>query len=170
MAEVTHVFRMEGATFLASAAGPQLSVFNGTNFASYVALFDPSTIETLFLPFRAVKYPGNVDVEIDITWAAQSPTGNVVFGAALLAVTPEFDAADVAGEAFATEATATDTNLGAPAQRLHKLTITIAAANTDAMAEDDYAVLRIRRLATDGSDTLSLDAIVFEVAMRYNDS
>lgn len=171
MAEVVQVFRPEGAVFSPDFVGPQLSTFtSGSSGHPVTALrFDATAVETVFFAFRAVGLAAaGSDVSVDLTWFADgSPTGNVVWGASLLAITPEVDANVCFSETFGTEQTVLDVNLSSPAYRLHRVTVSIPLAATDLMAANDYVVLKIRRVATDSGDTLGVDAGLVEVAVRY---
>lgn len=171
MAEVIHVLRPEAATFHPAVAAPQLVTMAGSgNVPVFGLFFDGATAESAFFAFRAVALPATGgDVSVDVTWLPNgSPTGNVMWGASLLAVTPETDANDLlTGETFATEQTVVDVNLGPPAYRLHRVTITIPQAATDSMAANDFVVLKLRRVAADVADTLTVDAVLTELAVRY---
>lgn len=171
MAEVVQVMRPESAAFHPSVAAAQLVTMAGSGNVPVLALFfDPTTPEAAFFAFRAVALQvGGGDVSVDLTWASVgTPTGNVVWGAALLAVTPELDANDlITGETFASEQTVLDVNLSSPPLRLHRCTVSIPQAATDSLQPNDFVVLRVRRVADNGADTLGTDAALVEVAVRY---
>lgn len=171
MAEVVHVLRPEAATFHPSVAAPQLvTMASSGNVPVFGLFFNSTTPEAAFFAFRAVSLPATGgDVSVDVTWLADgSPTGNVMWGAALLAVTPETDANNLlTGETFATEQTVVDVNLGSPSYRLHRITVTIPQAATDSLAANDFVVLRLRRVADNVADTLGVDAAMVELTVRY---
>ena len=174
MAEIIHAFRPDHALFNVNlGAWPLFSIAENTNFSTPVLKFDASTSEFCFWPFRAFRYPGSGDVSVDIDWYpdAGSTTGNVRWQAGLMAYTPNTDTGAFTtsvGPPTGVEITAN--NLGATARRLHRNTITITAANNGGLALDDYANLRIARIGGNAFDTLTDDATLVAVALRYNDS
>lgn len=170
MANVYHQFRARD--FIPDATvGPQWASVAGTNFPVQAWKFDGagSLDEAMYVDFRAVGYAsGNLTVDVD--WYADSGTsGDVVFGAAIAAITPNTDTQDIETKAFATENTVTDSHLGTTAKRLHRASITVS--NLDSLAADDHVTLRIRRLGSDAADTLnSVDVHIVDVTVYYSDT
>jgi hypothetical protein len=138
---------------------------DGTNAPASGWGFDASADEQVFFEFIATGYSsGNVTVEID--WYADSATsGNVVWTAAIAAVTPG-DAQDWETDAFATANTVTDA--AGAGQYVQRASITVS--NLDSMAADDRMRLRITRDADSGSDTMTGDAILVGIRISYADS
>lgn len=167
MATVYREFVTEGARFLTSAF-PQYVVRVGTNLpASYLG-YDAATDEAAFWKFTATNY-GSGNLTLDLYWnAASSTSGNVVWGAAVAAVTPDTDSGDLDSKAFATEDTVTDSHLGTNARRVHKCAITIS--NLDSIASGDVVWLRIRRVGSSGSDTMSGDGNLLLARLSYSDT
>lgn len=166
MATVYQLLEPDSAQYLSSTF-PQL-VKNGTNFPVMGLAFNDAADEAAFWRLEVHRY-GSGNLTVDIYWYGDTATTNsVVWGAALAAITPETDTQDVETKALATENTVTDTHLGTTAQRLHRATVTVS--NLDSLANADAAWLRIRRLGSNGSDTLSGDAIIERVEVSFSDT
>lgn len=167
MATVIQTFKPETAAYLSSTF-PAYVKTNGTNFPVTGLAYDAAADEAAFWKFRAAKY-GSGNLTVDIEWYADTASANdVVWGAAIAVITPNTDTQDVETKAFATENTVTDSHLGTTGQRLHRATITVS--NLDSLALDDDVWIRIRRVGSSGSDTMSGDAIMTEFAVSYSDT
>lgn len=154
------------AVFTALAGEPPASNYatQDTRNAHPVADYDAGTIETLF--FTGVlpsNYAGG-GVNVDITWLATSATsGDVVWGASWEqdgANTTDFDS-----DNFGTETTGTGTANGTNGKTT-LTTLAISHANMGSPAAGDAFRLRIRRVATDGGDTMTGDAELDTVGVR----
>lgn len=157
----------EAAAFLATVF-PQLNKFNGTNFPVTALAYDAAADEAAFWKVEAINY-GSGNLTLDIEWYADTATsGDVVWGASIAAITPDTDTQDVETKALATENTATDTQLGTTAQRLQRQAITIS--NLDSLANRDEVWIRIRRVGSSGSDTMTGDAIFVLAVLSYSDT
>ena len=159
--------------FPASTGGPVPSVTfpemksAGTNIAIRSLSFDASTDEGCQFPWRATGY-GSGNLTVTLLWYADTATsGNVVWGAAIAAITPDSDTQNIETDTWATENTATDGTSGST-QALNTTAITVS--NLDSIAASDMAWLRIRRLGTSGSDTMSGDAQLVAVILSYSDT
>lgn len=158
---------VQAAQFLASTF-PQIRRTAGTNFPVFGLSYDASADEAAFLNFRAVSY-GSGNLTVDLEWYADTASsGDVVWGCALSAITSNTDTQDIETDALATENTATDSHLGTTGQRLHRATVTVS--NLDSLAADDWVTLRVRRLGSNGSDTMAGDAILVGVTISYSDT
>lgn len=147
---------------------PAPVVFQGTNFPISGLAFDDTTSETVYFRFPAVNY-GSGNITISIDWYADTATANsIVFGASIAAITQNTDSQDIETKAFATENTSTDTHLGTTGQRLHSFDIVVS--NLDSIASNDDVTLRLRRLPSDASDTMTGDAIVTRIIVSYSDT
>jgi hypothetical protein len=167
MATVKHFLAPEEAQFLASAF-PALSKVNGTNFPVSGLAFDAGADEAAFWKLRANNY-GSGNLTLALEWYADTASsGDVVWGAAIAAITPDTDTQDVETDGLATENTVTDSHLGTTGQRVHRASITIS--NLDSIAADDEVFLRIRRIGTNGSDTMTGDAILLSAQLSYSDT
>lgn len=167
MATVRHIFLPSDAYFQSSnPASPVL--FQGSNFPVPGLAFDATTQETVFFRFPAISYgSGNVTVTID--WYADTASANsIVFGASLAAITQNTDTQDIETKSFAAENTGSDTHLGTTGQRLH--TFDISVSNLDSISNGDDVTLRLRRLPSDASDTMTGDVIVTRVIVSYSDT
>jgi hypothetical protein len=145
---------------------PQFDIIAGTNFPVSVLKFDAAADEAVCWKFRASGYTrGNLT--IDTEWYADTASsGDVVWGAAIAAITPNTDTQDVETDAFATENTFTDSHLGTTGQRVHRATITVS--NLDSLAADDDVWIRIRRVGSNGSDTMTGDACLTQITVSYS--
>ena len=167
MATVTHVFDPAAGVFR-STAFPALVQANGTNIPVRGLAFDAGTEEAVFFRFRAVNYgSGNLTVAVD-WYADTASSGDVIWGAAIAAITPDTDTQDVETDSLAAAATVTDTHLGTTGQRLHRASITVSSL--DSLAAEDDVVLRVYRDADDAADNMAGDAIVVRVTVSYSDS
>lgn len=168
MATVSH-------TFLPSDGVPPSSAYArydvlGTAFIpclKFAATDDAN--ETIQFYFRAVAYgSGNVTVKVD-WYADTASSGDVVWDAALMCLTPNTDDVDTESASFATANTATDNHLTSQAQRPHQAAITIT--NTDSITAGDYCILKITRNTTAANaDTMTGDANLIMVTVEYSDT
>lgn len=143
-------------------------VMAGTNFPVACLDFDTTTAESIYFFFQAVRY-GSGNLTIDIDWYADTAaSGDVVWDAQIGAITPNTDSTDIETKALGTANTVTDTHLGTVNQRLHRATITLS--NLDALAADDFVVLKITRDVTDAADTMAGDASLVGVTVSYSDT
>lgn len=147
---------------------PQSARIAGTNFPVEGLAFDAAADEACVAKFRADGYgSGNLTLEID--WYADSASsGDVVWDAAICVITPDTDSQDVETDSFATASSVTDSHLGTTGQRVHRASITIS--NLDSIAAGDLVHLRIRRVGSNGSDTMTGDAILVFAELTYSDT
>lgn len=167
MATVIHQFpALVGE--LRSTAFPQLVKANGTTIPITGYAFDASTEEAMFIDFEASNY-GSGNVTVRCRWYADTATSGVCFwGAALAALTPTTDTQDVETDGLGTAATASTTHAGTTGQREWETTITVTSL--DSLASGDTVRMRIYRDATNGSDTMTGDAILTRVSVTYSDT
>ena len=164
MATATLMFHPESAQFLGSTF-PQLDKINGTNIPVPQLKYDAAADEAAFWRFIATGYSSG-NLTLTIFWYADTATsGDIVWGGAIAAITANTDTQDVETDALATENTVTDTHLGTTGQRLHSCDITIS--NLDSLASGDDVVLRIRRVGSSGSDTMTGDAAFVLATLTY---
>lgn len=157
------------SAFFQSTVFPEYTKIAGTNFPVTSLKFDAALDEAAFWKFEALSY-GSGNITVDILWYADTASsGDVVYGAAISAITPNTDTQDVETDGLATENTVTDSHLGTTGQRVHLATITVS--NLDSIAANDLVHLRIRRLGnTSGSDTMTGDACILLVVVSYSDT
>lgn len=168
MATITTVLPIESFGPVPGAALPELKSA-GSSIAALSYSFDAGADEAIqrVIP-RAVSY-GSGNITVRVLWYGDTATsGDVVFGASIAAITPNTDTQDAETDSWATENTVTDSHLGTTAHRLHEASITVS--NLDSLADGDYLALRIRRLGTSGSDTMSGDAQVVGVVVEWSDT
>lgn len=164
MATATVRFHPEEAQFLTTAF-PAFSRNAGTNFPVTCLAFDAATQENAFWKFDAAYYSSG-NLTLNLFWYADTASsGNIVWGAAIAAITPDTDTQDVEIKAFATALEVTDSHLGTTGQRLHIATITIS--NLDSLAINDIVWLKIYRKAADAADTMTGDGLLVMATLSY---
>ena len=142
---------------------PAIFKANGTNIPVSGYAFDASSVESLFFRFRASDYTsGNIAVDLD-WYADTASSGAVMWGCQIAAITPNTDTQDIETDSLATQTTTTTTHLGTTGQRLHRTTVTVS--NLDSIATDDQVVLCVQRVANNGADTLTGDALLTYVTV-----
>lgn len=157
-----------GAFTPRSSGFPAFVKADGSNYPVEGLAFDAGADEGVFVTFAATSY-GSGNLTVRFLWYADSASsGNVVWGATIAAITPDSDTQDIETDGLATEATVTDSHLGTTGQRLHTAAATVSSL--DSLAVGDYVTLRIRRLGTNGSDTMTGDAILVKVIVEYSDT
>lgn len=147
---------------------PQKDVFSGSNFPVKVLAFDTTTEETTYYIFQALNY-GSGNITCKVQWYADTASsGDVVWGCALAAITPNTDSQDIETKAFASEQSSTDSHLGTTNQRLHEIDITIS--NLDSVASGDWCVLKFFRDISNAADTMAGDALLVGLALSWSDT
>lgn len=155
----------ENAVF-ATTAFPQLGRVYGTNFPIYYLGYDASSIERAYWHFQAVNY-GSGSITCTINWYPSTASSGVVkWETAVAALTSNTDTTNVETKAFDTAQTVTDTVLGV--NRAHSVDRDVS--ETDNLAADDWVFFRISRLANDGSDTMTGDAVFVSAVLSYSDT
>lgn len=119
--------------------------------------FDDTAAEYLDIYCRLEGYAGG-GLTISFDWSATSATtGDVLWGAAIHAIADDAEDMDSA-HTFDYNNAAADTAASASGER-SRVTITFTnGADMDSAANGEPFVLRIRRLPTDGADTMTGDA------------
>lgn len=157
----------EGAAFLATTF-PEFKNVAGSNIPVVGLGYDAAADEAAFWRVIITNYgSGNLTVNLD-WYADTASSGDVVWGVAIAAITPDTDSQDIETDALATENTVTDSHLGTTGQRLHRAVVTVS--NLDSLANLDNVALRIRRTGSSGSDTMTGDAILVGVLITYSDT
>lgn len=167
MANVRLDLDPETAVYLA-ATFPQYDKFNGTNFPVSGLRYDAAADEAAFWKIDAALY-GSGNITCDILWQADNATsGNIVWETAIAAITPDTDSQDATTKAFATAQNVTDSHLGTTGKRIMIATITIT--NLDSITASDIVWVRIKRLGSNGSDTMANDAWLLQARLTYSDT
>jgi hypothetical protein len=128
----------------------------------FVLDFDASTAEyAVFLVLLPNNYAGGT-LTLTIGFRATATSGNVVWNAQWARLQSNTDSL-----ASLTYATAQAVTLAAPAANtLRTGTITFSSSQIDSAAAGEFAVLRISRDASNGSDTMTGDARLTAIALR----
>jgi len=173
MGTVVQYLTPEEASFFGPAGFPEFRATPGANFTVTGLAYDGagSLPEEAAWKFTPVNY-GSGDMTVDVIWYAESGTsGAVKWWAAVAAITPDVDTQNVETKFYASPvSTVVDNHLGTVGKRLHKATITIAAANLNSMAAGDECWIRLFREPADAEDTIDADVIVTSVRVSYSDT
>jgi len=152
----------------AASSGPQFVARAGTNFPVPSLAFDASAEETCYLSLPILDY-GSGNLTLKVFWYADTASsGDVIWGAAIAAITPNTDSQDIETKAFATAQTATDSHLGTTGQRVHTVDITIS--NLDSLAAGDWVAMKFYRDADAAGDTMGGDAHFLGAVLTYSDT
>lgn len=160
-------FPMAGAEVADGVTLPEFKIASG--IASYSC--DAAADEGFqFTVPQLATLTGSMTIDID--WYADSATsGNVIFDAAALAYTVATDTGDIEAASFATAVVGSATAASGTAQVPVRTTITLTTGGQqDNASTGDFFQLRIRRLGTNGSDTMAGDAQVIGVTLSYSAS
>lgn len=172
MATGTILFFPESATFpdgSASNAAPALSRQQSTAANPkphfYTADFDAATDEHIWFRFRMPTDYASAGT-IKLQWMANATTGTARWGTGIGAITPG-DADTPLEHANAATSTAGTATNATEANRLNETSITLG--NLDSVAAGDLVFLLVHRDAdgTSGTDDLSVDAKLIQVALEY---
>lgn len=157
----------EWATFL-STTFPEFKNISGTNIPVLSLAFDAALDEAAFWRIPIVRY-GSGNLTCVVYWYADTASsGDIVWEAAIAAITPDADTQDIETDSLATIQKVTDSHLGTTGQRLHQASITIS--NLDSLAALDDVAFRIRRLGnSDAADTMTGDALLVRALISYSD-
>ncbi len=128
---------------------------------SSVLTFDPAAIEYAQFMVQMPKSWNEGTLTAVIVWSHPTGSGDVVWGIQGLARSD----ADPLDAAFGTAVLVTDS--GGTADTVYKATETAAITLGGAPAENDIAVLQVYRDATNGADTLAVDARLHGIALFY---
>ena len=157
-------FPMSGAQVADSVTLPEFKIANG--IASYSC--DAAADEGFQFEIpQLATLSGSMTIDID--WYADTATsGNAIFDAAALAYTVGTDSASIEAAAYATAVVGSATAASGTAHVPVTTTITLTTgAQQDSAATGDFFQLRVRRLGTNGSDTMAGDAQVIGVTLSY---
>jgi hypothetical protein len=151
---------------LPASNGGRFRFTDGSSFTACTLAFDATTTQSAYATAKAIDYTSG-NITCVIAWYADSATsGDVVWDVSIAAITPETDTQDFETKAFDAPNAVTDSHLGTTAQRLHEATITISSL--DSLAANDVFAVRLRRVASDGADTMTGDAQVVLVTLSYS--
>lgn len=172
MATVYLPLPIEAAIFR-SAAFPNIVQRPGIGAGSPMPVrglaFDAASQEEAFFLCRPQGIVAAGLLNLDIDWYADTASsGSVVWGAQVLAITPGVDTISFESLVLGTQLSVTDTHLGTTGKRLHRARI----PNLDpaSVANNDLLAVKLSRLASNGSDTMTGDAIVVALQLDYLDA
>lgn len=124
--------------------------------------FDASTVEYIDIPCFLRGYDGG-GLTLTLVWSAASATsGNVIWSAAIRRFQDDAEDLDTAHTYDYNNASAD----AAPSALNENSYITITftnGADMDSWANGEYAIIRIRRFASDAGDTMAGDAYLWSV-------
>lgn len=150
----------------ASNAGPALLSLAGSEAnpkkALRIAAFDASTQEHLWFQGRMPSDFKEIPV-VKLLWMANATANKCVWGARLAAIT----VADVDTPVEHAEAEAGTTTTEVNTTEARRLIETSITPNADSIAAGDFFELLVFREAASGSDTLTVDAELLQVALLY---
>lgn len=156
------------AAELRSTDFPSLFLANGLNAPVWALAFDAAADEAAFWRFPIQRY-GSGNLTLTLLWTSfTGSSGNVVWGGSIAAITPDVDTTSIDTKAFDTEATVTDAHLGTTTDRVHRADIAISAL--DGVATGDLVCIRVRRLGSNGSDTMVGDAALIGAVLSFSDT
>jgi len=142
-----------------ASGGAEQKQTDGTNLSYYTLNFDKDSEESAFWELCLPDDYDGGTVLVNIWWKSSATSGNVVFKVQVLG-REEGEALDVAlGSAQSVTDTtpATAGNIG----------ICAPSAFSPGWSAGDYIVIKLTRDATNGSDTLAVDAEVIMVEIEY---
>ena len=114
-----------------------------------------AAIATLKIP---LDYEDGTNFSVDIHWTAASTAGNIVVGVGVLPVGQ--------GENYAASETYKTATLSAPSTANYEQEKVFEFSGTGVQADDDVALV-LYRDCNDGSDTMTGDALVTTISLRY---
>lgn len=157
--------------FPAATAGALPSFVEGTNFPVQSWAFDGGATDNIIYTKITLLAYGSGDLTFNIHWQGDTATtGDVKWGIALAAITPNTDTQDVETKSFATATTVVDTHLGTTAKRAHDIAITVTGASLDSVANGDELWIKLYRVASDtANDTMAGYAKLLCAHMSYSD-
>jgi hypothetical protein len=155
------------AAFLATTAMPEFVLITGTNAPVTGYAFDDTTREDIYFSLPLLSY-GSGNMTLVVRWysRAGSTTGGVVWGTRIACITPT-DNVSVEAKNWTTAQTQATT---VRSTAKYPNTTSVAISNLDSAAALDEMWLDVYRLPTDGSDTMTGDAIITSMYLTYSDT
>ena len=145
-----------GAENLGISAFPQVSVNAIAGAARGSLDYDDTTKEYAYFDFVVHEdYAGGTITVKVWSYSKTATTGNVIYGAALMAVS-DGDSQDLEADGFDSETLSAATTIAGTAKYPDVVTISITT-NKDSMAAGDLVTLELSRDSTNVSDTVTGD-------------
>jgi len=142
-----------------SSGGAEQKQTDGTNFSYYTLNFDKDTEENAFWELCLPDDYDGGTILVSIWWKSSATTGNVIFKVQVLGR----EEGETLDSALGSAQSVTDTT---PATA-GNLAVCAHAAFSPGWSAGDYVVIKLARDATNGSDTLAVDAEVIMVVVEY---
>lgn len=140
----------------------------GSTPAEAVAIldFDATTVEYADFMVRLPEHYAGGGLTFSLEWSATSATtGNVIWSAAIRRIADDAEDIDTS-QTYDYNDSAAATTASASGETV-KTTITFTSgADMDSWAAGETAIVRIRRFASDGGDTMSGDAELWNVIIK----
>jgi len=147
-----------GAIVPASGGAEQKQV-NGTNFQYYVLAFDKDTEESAFWELILPDDYDGGPISINLWWKSSATEGDAIFKVQVLGR----EEGETLDSALGDAQNVTDTT---PASA-GNIAVCAPSAFSPGWSAGDYVVIKLARDATNGSDTLAVDAEVIMVVVEY---
>jgi hypothetical protein len=126
---------------------------------------DDSAIESCIFSGILPRNYASGGITVTIAWmAATATTGDVVWGASFERHADDTD--DLDSDGFAAEQTATATTASGTGEVQYTNIAFTDGAQIDSLAVSEHFRIKIRRVATDGADTMAGDAQLLSVEVR----
>lgn len=172
MATVYRTLPIEAAIFRATQF-PELNKRNGTGISAPFPIrslaFDAASVERAYWVFRPTALGGTNVFTVEIDWFAESATsGSVVWGVQGYASTPNVDDVDLESRNLGVQSSTTTAHPGGTGQRHIRSTIT--GLDAGSAVNNDVVFIGLERIASNPSDTMTGDAVVFCVTISYSDT
>lgn len=127
--------------------------------------FDPAAIEYLDFLCHLNGYAGG-GITLTFIWSSGATTGNVVWSAAFRRLADDAEDIDTAQTYDYNNASA-DATASASREQAYTTLVFTDGADMDSVANNEWFILRVRRVATDAGDTLnSNDAELWDVVIK----
>lgn len=142
--------------------------FSSTHQRPYLT-FDNTTDE--YVSWAGILLPDDYvgTPVLNLVWSATSVTsGNVGWGAQIMAYTPETDTAALITDSPDSSNNQTDAHLGTTADRGHKVSISLT--NDDGLAAGDYMAIILRRYSSGVTSNIAEDVRLWSVNFTYQDA
>ena len=119
--------------------------------------FDAAADESIVFPIHISNAYAAGNIDVILIWSASTATsGDVVWEVSL--ERHEDDATDLDADSFGTVVTSTTTTASAAGEPKYSTVLLDTSAKRDSIAAGEHGRLLVRRLGTDGSDTMAGDA------------
>ena len=162
-AAVVQILGISGPATLQAAIGSITGTSTPAEFLD-VWDFDSAAIEYLDFKCRLVGYTGG-GLTFQLAWASGATSGNVVWSIAIRRIADDAEDLDTTAQTYDYNDAAADATASAAGELAYTTVTFTDGADMDSWANGEVAIVRLRRVATDGNDTLnSNDARLFSLS------